>query len=66
MLNGGYASSSMDVGRTMNNSYNNATNSGHDVHNYTTSASQFKGSQETDVGGLDDDVDIFQVSYAII
>ncbi|PWA77649.1 DNA helicase, ATP-dependent, RecQ type [Artemisia annua] len=61
VLNGGYASSSMDFGgRTMNSSYSNTTNSGHGIHNYTTSASHFKGFQETDTGGLDDDDDIFQ------
>nr|GEU70477.1 ATP-dependent DNA helicase Q-like 4A isoform X1 [Tanacetum cinerariifolium] len=59
VLNGGYASSSMDVGgRTMNSSCSNTTYSGHGMHNHTTNASHFKGSHETDVGGLDDD-DIF-------
>ncbi|GJZ85169.1 ATP-dependent DNA helicase Q-like 4A protein [Tanacetum coccineum] len=59
VLNGGYASSSMDVGgRTMNSSCSNTTNSGHGMQNYTTNASHFKGSHETDAGGLDDD-DIF-------
>lgn len=57
----------MDVGKTMNISYTNTTNSGHGIDNYTTSASHFKRSQETGVVGLDDDDDdIFQVIYAII
>ncbi|KAL7585237.1 hypothetical protein Lser_V15G46163 [Lactuca serriola] len=56
---GGYASNPMEASRrNMNASYNNATNSGHGIHNYGTNAGHFKGFQETDTGGIDDDDDI--------
>ncbi|KAJ0800851.1 putative DNA helicase [Helianthus annuus] len=50
-----YASSSSGAGyRNMNSSYSTATNSG---HCYTTNASHFKGFEETDACGIDDDDD---------
>lgn len=61
MRGGGYTSNSTDAGgRNTNNSYSNATNLGHGIHNYATNASHFNGFQETSAGGIDDDDDILQ------
>ncbi|XP_071736867.1 ATP-dependent DNA helicase Q-like 4A [Rutidosis leptorrhynchoides] len=58
--NGGYASSSMDASCRNINSSNNATSSGHGIHNYDKNGSHLKVIQETNVGGFDDDDDLLQ------
>ncbi|XP_071729839.1 ATP-dependent DNA helicase Q-like 4A [Rutidosis leptorrhynchoides] len=61
-LNGAYASSSIDAGcSNINSLYNNAKNSGHDIHNYAPNSSHSKVFQETNAGGFDDDDDLLQI-----